>query len=94
MFATPFPGLSGEGCPVRSPPVANLFHGLRSGLVGIRALALMRVELLLDGRLPELMGVCGKLGMAVFTNSQDRNISDPLCDPEVALWHAYSFPQA
>lgn len=63
-------------------------------MAGILRLALVRVELLLDGRLrvPSVR-LPREVGIAVFADSQHGNIPDSFDDPEIALWHEASFPQ-
>jgi hypothetical protein len=67
-------------------------------VTGIRGLALVRVELLLDYSLrPCLLADGLMLGMelhiAGFTDSDDRDVLDSLDDTKIALGHDYSFPQ-
>lgn len=66
-----------------------------SHLAGILRLALMRVELFLDGRLrvPHVR-VSRELGIAIFTDSEHWNVPDSFYDPKIALGHKASFPQA
>ena len=57
-------------------------------LAAVHRLALVRVKLPLDSRLRvPLGGVSRELSIAVFADSEYRNVSDPLHDPKVALWH-------
>src|ERR1700680_3634673 len=65
---------------------------------GIRGLALVRIELLLDHSLrPRLL--TGRLMLrlelliAEFADSNDRNVLDSLYDTQIALGHEYSLPQ-
>ena len=72
----------------------SFFHDLSGVLAGVHQLALVTVELLLDGRLciPHIR-VAHELLVAMFTDSKHWDISDPLHDPKITLWHIISFPQ-
>jgi len=50
-------------------------------------LAFVRVELLLNSRLPQLARVCRELRIAGFTNSARRDVADSFCNPKTALCH-------
>jgi hypothetical protein len=69
----------------------GLAHDSLGILATVHRLALVRVELLLDGRLcvPHA-GVSRELGVAVFANPQHRNVPDSLDNSEFALWHIQS----
>jgi hypothetical protein len=54
--------------------------------------ALVRVELLLNSRLPQLTRVGRELRIARFTNPQGRDVADSFQDPKAALSHDHSFP--
>ncbi len=54
--------------------------------------ALVRIELLLNSRLPELTRVGRERSMARFTNPQRRDVADSFQDPKAALSHDHSFP--
>jgi len=64
-------------------------------LSGVLLLALVHVELLLDGRLcvPPVR-VSRELGIAVFADSTHGNVPDSLYDSKIALRHEASLPQA
>lgn len=68
--------------------------GRRSGLVHIFALALVRVELLLDSglcfRRPTERLVCWELHIAELADSQHWNVVRPPDDPKFSLCHASS----
>lgn len=69
-------------------------HDPGSVLAGILWLALVRVELLSDGRFGvACVRVCWELCIAVFADSEHRNVPDSFYDPKIALWHVSSFPQ-
>ena len=63
----------------------------QSILATVQRLALVSVELLLDGRLgiPHV-GVSRELGVATFTDSHHRNIPASLYDPKIAFRHIQS----
>jgi hypothetical protein len=64
-------------------------------LAGFLLLALVRVELLLNGRLRvSHVGVSRELDVAIFTDSEHWNVPDSFHDPKIALWHEASFPYA
>jgi hypothetical protein len=69
---------------------SSFSHDRRRVLHGV---ALVRVELLLNSRLPELTRVCRELRIAGFTNSQRRDVADSFQDPKTALCHDPSLPQ-
>jgi hypothetical protein len=64
-------------------------------LAGILRLALVHIELLLNGRLrvPHVR-VSRELSVAMFTDSEHGNIPDSFYNPKIALEHEASFPQA
>ena len=65
------------------------FRDRRCVLPGV---ALVRVELLLNSRLPELTRVCRELRIARFTNSPRRDVADSFQYPKTALCHDSSLP--
>jgi uncharacterized membrane protein YdcZ (DUF606 family) len=74
----------------------TLFHDPRSGLAGVLGLALVRIELLLNGtlgitELAETTGVCGKLSVAIFADSKHWHILDSLYYPEIASGQGAGF---
>jgi hypothetical protein len=66
-------------------------HNSLGMLATVHRLALVRVELLLDGGLcvPHA-GVSRELGFAVFANPEHRNVPDSLDNSKFALWHIQS----
>ena len=58
----------------------------------LHGFALVRIELLLNSRLPQLTRVGRELRIARFTNPQRRDVADSFQDPKAALCHAPSFP--
>jgi hypothetical protein len=58
----------------------------------LHGFALVRVELLLNSRLPKLTWIGRELRIARFTNPQRRDVADSFQDPKAALCHAPSFP--
>ncbi len=80
--------------PVLTQSLKPAFLLALSGLAGILRLALVRVELLLDGRLgvPHL-GVSRELGVAIFTDSEHGHVPEPFHDAKIAFGHGHSFPQ-
>jgi hypothetical protein len=63
----------------------------QSVLTAIQQLALVGIELPLDGRLCIPTGrFSGELGIAAFADSEHRNIPDSLYDPKIALGHVQS----
>ena len=59
-------------------------------MVGVLRLAFVRIELLLNGtlgitELAETMRVCGKLSVAIFTDSKHWDILDSFYYPEIAF---------
>jgi hypothetical protein len=74
----------------------SLFDGPSSGWAGVLGLALVRIELLLNGalgitELAETMRVCGKLSVAIFADSEHWHILDSLYYPEIALGQGAGF---
>lgn len=66
--------------------------------VGIRRLAFVRIELLLDDSLSSCLLTSRlmlrlELCVARLADSDDRNVLDPLDNPKTALEHEYSLPQ-
>jgi hypothetical protein len=64
-------------------------------LASVLALALVCIELLLDGRLTfyrSACKVCGELCIAVFADSRDWYIGPSPYDPQIALRHVYALP--
>src|SRR5712664_1217425 len=77
----------------RMSAVQGLFR-----VTGICRFALVRVELLLNHSLRPRLLADGlmlrlELYLAGLTDSDDRNVLDPLDDPKIALGHEYSLPQ-
>src|SRR5208337_4135568 len=70
----------------------NFRSFLRAGRCVLRGAALVRVELVLNSRLPQLTRVSRELRMARFTDSPRRNVADSLQDPKTALGHGSSLP--
>jgi hypothetical protein len=66
----------------------SLTHDPQGVLTAVDQLAFMGVELLLDGglRVPPIR-FPSELCIASFADSEHRNVSDPLYDPKIALWH-------
>jgi len=58
----------------------------------LRGFALVRIELLLNSRLPELTRVGRELRIARFTNPPRRDVADSFQDAKAALCHDHSFP--
>lgn len=73
---------------------SSLSHSLGRGWGGVLLLALVQVELRLDGGLcvPPAW-VSRELSSTGFADSEHRHVSDPLYDPKIALRHEASFPQ-
>jgi hypothetical protein len=60
-------------------------------LAAIHRLALVGVELVLDGRLCiSTIRVTGKLFVAPLADSKRRNVPDSLYDPKIAFGHVQS----
>ena len=79
-------------------PLSSFSHDPGSGLAGILRLAFVRVKLLLDGcrcvgQLTQTVWVCWELRIAVFANSQHRDVPNSFHDSEITFCHADSFPQ-
>ncbi|PYX82528.1 MAG: hypothetical protein DMG70_14530 [Acidobacteria bacterium] len=66
----------------------GLSHDSQGVLAAIDQLALMGVELFLDGGLgiPHL-GVSPELRVTAFTDSEHRNVPNSFHDPKITLWH-------
>ncbi|MGA8312366.1 MAG: hypothetical protein WB755_20215, partial [Terriglobales bacterium] len=76
--------------------MVSLAFGIRRDWLRWRAL--VRIELLLDYRLcPRLLSsrlmLRLELDFAELTDSDHRNVLDPLYDAKIALGHEYSLPQ-
>jgi len=69
-----------------------LGHFFRARRCVLHSFALVRIELLLNSRLPELTRVGRELSTARFTNSQWRDVADSFQYPQTALCHDPSFP--
>jgi hypothetical protein len=53
----------------------------------LTSIAFVRVELLVNSRLPQLTRICRELRIARFTDSQRRDVADSFHDPKTALCH-------
>jgi hypothetical protein len=79
----------------KAPNKESLWVDSSSVLAGVQPLALVRIELLLDGRLTfyrSACRVCGELCIAVFADSHHGYIGPSPHDPQIALRHAYPLP--
>jgi len=66
-------------------------HDPQRILAAVYRLARVSVELALNGGLCiSPIRVADELLVASFADSEGRNISDPLYDPQLALWHEFS----
>jgi hypothetical protein len=78
------------------PPINfdSFFFGdfFRTGHCVPYGFALVRIELLLNSRLPQLTRVGRELRIARFTNPQGRDVADSFQDPKAAFSHDHSFP--
>jgi hypothetical protein len=53
----------------------------------------MHIELLLDGRLPQLMRIRREFCFATLADSENSDTPDLLHNPKFSLCHDLSFPQ-
>ena len=66
----------------------RLAHDPQCILTAVHRLALVGIELPLDGRLRiSPIRVCAELRIASFADSECRDIPDSLYDPKIAFWH-------
>jgi hypothetical protein len=62
-------------------------------LIGFHALALVRIKLLLNGRLPQVMRIGKEFHIAGFTDPAHGSVPDSLYDTKATRLHRSSLPQ-